>query len=89
MYPLLTDTQIYAILPNAERVIITGEANHKEIGIRIGLFSKTASINDNYPVPTQERMIRDTARELGMMNQKQKWQVEEARKQATRDATSH
>lgn len=75
MYPLLNDEQINEIVAEkADNVVITGESNHKEIGIRVGLFSQTASINTNLDHEQQVRAVRDVYRELRMMNERDKWQ---------------
>lgn len=87
MYPLLNDQQIRDIIGDkAERVIITGEESHKEIGIKVGMFAQTASISWKMNYNNQVYSIKEVLRDLIMMNKRDEWQHQQARKQAEREA---
>lgn len=79
---MLSDDDIKDLVGDrAKRVIITGEINHKEIGLNVGLFAQTASITAQMTEAEQRLAINRAVRDLQMMNRRQEWQQNKAKEQ--------
>jgi hypothetical protein len=79
---MLTDEEIKAIANKAERVVITGNYNGKDIGMKIGSYSMTTSIKMGMSVEAQERAIRRLQTDLVIMNRKEEWQRNRAQQES-------
>jgi 4-hydroxy-3-methylbut-2-enyl diphosphate reductase IspH len=75
---MLTDEQIKEIANKAERVVVTGDATHKDIGIKIGNYSQATTISLFMNLEQQERQIKRLQTDLVMMNQREAWQIKKA-----------
>lgn len=83
VYPLLTDQQIRDLCAKADNVIITSDNDsHKEIGLKVGLFSQTASITWQMDYNAQKGTLRKAIMDLVMMNKRDEFQQREAAKAA-------
>lgn len=79
-FQLLTDDEIRTICkqPGVERVIITGSGNHKDIGIKFGLFSQATDLTSKQSPEMQRGKIRKLLVDLRMMNVNNNRQIKEA-----------
>lgn len=77
---MLTDQEIRDMCKQAERVVITGESTHKEVGMKVGLFAQTASISWQMDRAEQEHAVKTVLRDLIMMNKREEYQQQQAKK---------
>lgn len=75
---MLTEEEIKAIAHKSERIVVTGDAFHTDVGLKVGNYSQATSITPKMSREQQERAIRRLQTDLVMMNQKEEWQRKKA-----------